>query len=474
MANRNYEEWASKIIELVGGTDNLTNITHCATRLRLNVKDESAVDAEKLGKLEGVLGLENRNGQVQVIVGQIVEDLYNATAKQLEGKVKLGGEVEAGPGEHKTILERFAGFLLMMSSVLSPVIPALIAAGFITCLLLILQLCGVMDPASSTYVIANALAQSVFYFMPIYVAYTSAQKFGTEPVLAMVLAAWLIHPDWVSLVNAGSETGFSSYFGIPTLLSTYNGSVLQVVLAVWVMSKLDNWLKKVLPNSVRHFLKPFLLLFLMSLITLPLFAPLGGLLTNYIYAGLVWIRNTVPWLAVPAIIIFSSTVGTFMPGFHMALIPIALQSLAEVGYDDLINIWFFCCTITPGFLALWVALKTKKNKLKQYGFTSSVSALFGGISEPTTYGIIYKMPVLYGVFFASALITSIYAGIVGLKCYGFGGYSLTNILLYMGPNQDTANFVKALIGVVIMAVITFVGVWVTKWDDSGYTDEEDA
>ena len=114
----------------------------------------------------------------------------------------------------------------MMSSVLSPVIPALIAAGFITCLLLVLQLCGVMDPASSTYVIANALAQSVFYFMPIYVAYTSAQKFGTEPVLAMVLAAWLIHPDWVNLVNAGSETGFTSYFGIPTLLSTYNGSVL--------------------------------------------------------------------------------------------------------------------------------------------------------------------------------------------------------------------------------------------------------
>ena len=136
MASRNYEEWAGKIIELVGGADNLTNITHCATRLRLNVKDDSAVDTEKLGKLDGVLGLENRNGQVQVIVGQIVEDLYNATAKQLEGKVKLGGEVEAGPGEHKTILERFAGFLLMMSSVLSPVIPALIAAGFITCLLL--------------------------------------------------------------------------------------------------------------------------------------------------------------------------------------------------------------------------------------------------------------------------------------------------------------------------------------------------
>ena len=84
------------------------------------------------------------------------------------------------------------------------------------------------------------------------------------------------------------------------------------------------------------------------------------------------------------------------------------------------------------------------------------------------------MPVLYAVGAASSIITAIYAGIVGLKCYGFGGYSLTNILLYMGPDRDTANFVKALIGVVIMAVVTFVGVWVTKWDDSVYTDEEDA
>ncbi|MBQ6452581.1 MAG: PTS transporter subunit EIIC, partial [Solobacterium sp.] len=337
----------------------------------------------------------------------------------------------------------------------------------------VLQLLGLISAESSTYIILNGVAQAVFYFMPIYVAYTSALKFDTEPVLAMILAGAMLYPDWVNLVNAGSETGYTSFFGIPTLLTTYNGSVLQIVLAVFVMSRLDKWLKKVIPVQVRHFLKPFLLLTIMAVLTFTLLGPLGGLFTNYIYAGVTWVRAHVPWLAVFAIVAFSFTVGTFMPGFHMALIPIAFASLGDVGYDDLINIWFYCCTITPGFLALAVALKTKKNKLKQYGFTSAVSALFGGISEPTTYGICYKMPQLYWVGAITSMITSIYAGIVHLKCYGFGGYSLTNILLYMGTVQDTGNFTKALIGVALMAVCAFVGVFITKWDDSSYTDDED-
>ncbi|MBQ8995928.1 MAG: PTS transporter subunit EIIC [Oscillospiraceae bacterium] len=476
MAKVNYDEFAAKVVELVGGTDNLNMITHCATRLRLNVKDAEKVNTEALKKLDGVLGLEMKNGQCQVIVGQVIEDVYLATSKVVGDSVKAGGEVpddDVADGGKKTVLERFSQYLLMMSGILSPVIPGLIAAGFITCLLLVLQLLGLIDASSSTYIILNGVAQAVFYFMPIYVAYTSALKFDTEPVLAMVLAGALLYPDWVALVNAGSETGYTSLFGIPTLLTTYNGSTLQIVLAVWVMSKLDKWLKKVIPIQVRHFLKPFLLLTITAVLTFTLLGPLGGLVTNYIYALVSWVRTHIPWLAVFSIILFSYTVGNFMPGFHMALIPIAFASLADVGYDDLINIWFYCCTITPGFLALAVALKTKKNKLKQYGFTSALSALFGGISEPTTYGIVYKMPQLYWVGAITSLITSIYTGIVGLKCYGFGGYSLTNILLYMGTQQDTANFVKALIGVVIMAVCSFVGVFITKFDDSVYTDDED-
>jgi len=460
-----YDSMASKIVAALGGKGNLSNVNHCATRLRVVVKDTSKVDQKALSKIDGVLGVEVRDENVQVIVGQIIEDLFISVNK-IAGQV---GDATAEGEKKKTVVQHFASFLMMMAGVMSPVIPALIAAGFITCLLLLLNLFG-LPKDNSTYVILNNLAQTVFYFLPVYVAYTSAKKFDTEPVLAMVLACWLLYPDWVSMASSG---GYTSYFGIPTLLTTYNGAVLQIILSVWVMSWIDRWLKKVLPISVRHFMKPFLLLIIISIITLTATGPLGGLITNYIAAFINAVRSTVPWLTVPAIILFSMTLGVFVPGFHLALIPIATTSLATVGYDDVINIWFFCCTITPGFIALACALKTKKKALKDIAFPAALSALFGGISEPTTYGISYKMPKIYLCGAITSLITSVYCGIVGLKCYGFGGYSLTNILLYMGSNRDMANFTKALIGVAIMAVLSFATVWFTKWDDSAYVDEEE-
>ena len=429
------------------------------------VRDPSKVDAASLKKIDGVLGVEVRENQVQVIVGQIIEDLFLEVEKRV-GKTSAEG---SGKPQEKKLVAVFSNFLQLMAGIMSPVIPSLIAAGFLTCLLLLLNLVFGLESTNSTYVILNNLAQSVFYFLPVFVAYTSAKKFDTEPVLAMLLACWLLYPDWVAMAGAG---GYTSYFGIPALLTTYNGAVLQIILSVWVMSKIDQLLKKMLPLSVRHFLKPFLLILITSVITLTLTGPLGGLVTNYIAMFIAWIRNYASWAAVPAIIIFASTIGLLCPGFHLALIPIATTSLATVGYDDFINIWFFCCTITPGFIALAVALKSKNRRLKEIAFPASISALFGGISEPTTYGISYKMPKVYFCSIATSLITGLYAGIVHLKCFGFGGYSLTNILLYLGENGDTTNFIKALIGVGIMAVCSFVFVFMTKWDDSVYNEED--
>ena len=461
----NYADMVAAIITQLGTQENLTNVNHCATRLRVVVCDPSKVDAAALKKIDGVLGVEVRENQVQVIVGQIIEDLFLEVEKRV-GKTSAGG---SGKPQEKKLVAVFSNFLQLMAGIMSPVIPSLIAAGFLTCLLLLLNLVFGLESTTTTYVILNNLAQSVFYFLPVFVAYTSAKKFDTEPVLAMLLACWLLYPDWVAMAGAG---GYTTYFGIPALLTTYNGAVLQIILSVWVMSKIDQLLKKTLPLSVRHFLKPFLLILITSVITLTLTGPLGGLVTNYIAMFIAWIRNYASWAAVPAIIIFASTIGLLCPGFHLALIPIATTSLATVGYDDFINIWFFCCTITPGFIALAVALKSKNRRLKEIAFPASISALFGGISEPTTYGISYKMPKVYFCSIATSLITGLYAGIVHLKCFGFGGYSLTNNLLYLGENGDMTNFIKALIGVGIMAVCSFVFVFMTKWDDSVYNEED--
>lgn len=468
MAKKDFASNAAIVVDRLGGKGNLAQINHCATRLRVVVKDPAKVNADGLKKLQGVLGVEQSDNNIQVIVGQTVEDLYNEVEKLVGSS--LGDNAPIKKRGKKSILGYFSSFLLMMAGIMSPLIPALVTAGFMSTLLIILQMTGVFAKSSSTYIILNNFAQSVFYFLPVFVAYTSAKKFDTDPVLAILLASALLYPDWVTMAAKG---GFTSYFGIPVLLTTYNGSVIQIVISIYVMAQVDKLLKRIIPEVVRHFLKPFLLILIMSIITLSLTGPLGGLVTNYIASGIKWIQHNVSWLTVPVLVAFNDSIGQLIAGFHLALIPIATNSLTTVGYDDIINIWFFCCTITPGFIALAVALKTRNNNCRQVSIPACLSALFGGISEPTTYGIEYKMVKPFYAFAVTSTSTALLASILHLKCYAFGGYSLTNILLYLGPNMDYANFHNAIICVIFMAVMSFITTYAFGFDDSVYNDSDD-
>ena len=425
---------AEQIVKCLGGKENVARINHCATRLRVNPVDMEKVDKDGLKRLHGVIGIDSSKAELQIIVGAIIEDLY----LEVEKITGNGGGAVADdvPFWKKRPSEIFSNFLLLMAGCLSPVIPALIASGLLATVLTIMTLVLHVDAStSSTYSILYNLSQTVFYFMPVLVAYTSAKKFGTEPVLAMVLACFLLYPDWV----AGADGSFTHYFGLPVLRATYNGAVIQIILSVFVMFYVNQrWL--------------------------------GGLLTNYIYAFVEAVRSVAPWAGVPVIVLLSTTIGLIAPGFHLALIPIATASLAAVGYDDLINIWFFCCTITPGFISLAVMLRTKKSLLRQTAFSCCLSSLLGGISEPTLYGICYKMVRPYYAYLITALSTAVLAGLLHLKCYAFGGYSLTNILLYLGPNLDYANFRNALLLVGFMLIMSFITVNLIGFDDSCYEE----
>ena len=457
-----YNKMSKEILQYIGGKDNLTSVNHCATRLRLGIKSTENIDKKKLTQIEGVLGVEIISNQVQVIVGQIIEDLYNAFGQVAGFSGARNVENKQSVKKRKNIGTLFVEFLELVAKIMAPVIPALICAGFFSLIIIVAQMLFHLKTTDSTYIILNSLGQTALYFLPVMVAYSSAKQFDTDPILSIMLACFLLYPDWNNLVAKGSATGFTSYFGLPVHLQTYNGQVVQIILSIWIMSLLDRWLKKIIPNSIRYFLKPVSLLLLMSIITLTLTGPLGGLFTNGISTFIEFLRKTVPWLTVPAIYTFAMTVGVFMPGFHLALIPIATQNLSTLGYDDIINIWFMAGTLVPGFVALWVALKSKNIKGRNISWTAAISALFGGVSEPTLYGILYKMPVLYAVDFVTGLILSIYNGIVGTKAYAYGAYYLTNLLLFYNA-KDPNNLIKAIGGIVLVAIVSFIGVWFTKW-----------
>lgn len=458
----NYEEMSKQILQNIGEVENLTSVNHCATRLRLGIKDTKKINKKGLSKIDGVLGVEILPDQIQIIVGQIIEDLYNSFKEVAGFSGTRTNEVKKPVNKKRNIGTLFVQFLELVAKIMAPVIPALICAGFFSLIIIVAQMFFHMKTTDSTYIILNSLGQTALYFLPVMVAYSSAKQFNTSSVLSIMLACFLLYPDWNNLVAKGSSSGFTSYFGLPVHLQTYNGQVVQIILSIWIMSIIDRWLKKIIPNAVRYFLKPVLLMLIMSVITLTVTGPLGGLFTNGISSFIAFLRKTVPWLTVPAIYTFAETVGVFMPGFHLALIPIATQNFNTLGYDDIINIWFISGTIVPGLVALWVALKTKNVKGKNISWSAAISALFGGISEPTVYGILYKMPILYGVNFVTGLVLSIYNGIVGTKAYAYGAYYLTNLLLFYNQ-KDPSNFLKAIIGIAIAAIVSFIGVWFTKW-----------
>ena len=472
MAKYDYQQMSKTILENVGGVENISNINHCATRLRLKLKDTEKANKAEIKKIDGVIGVELRGQELQVIVGQIIEDLFFAFEKEAGMK---GGVIDENLDPEltvkKTPLGLFTSFLQLMAGIMSPVIPTLIIAGFFSLILTLGTTFFGLDSTTSTYTILYNISQAPFYFLPVMCAYTSAKKFNVEPPMAMLLAGILLYPGWVDMVNAGSATGFVSYFGIPVYLCTYSSSVLPIVLSVWIMSKVDGLLKKIIPNAIRYFLKPVCLILIMSIVTLALTGPLGYLITDYIAAGINFVRVHAPWLTVPAIYIFSATLGVFCPGFHLALIPIATTNFATLGYDDVINIWFFSGTTVPGFTALWFSLKTKSVKGKNIGIPAAISALFGGISEPTTYGILYRVPILYLVNTVAGFALAVYNGIVGTKAYAYGAYYLTNLPLFYSKS-DPANLTKAIIGIIIVAVITFVGVMFTKWEFPEDDDDE--
>ena len=466
MAKNNIKETAQGIVENLGGKDNVTSFSHCATRLRVYVKDESKINKEKLLKVPGVIAMDKATDQYQVILGQIVNDVSD----EFQNIVGLSEGMAADKKEKKkggfiAFLGRFFEFI---AGIMQPVIPALVTAGLLKVLVIIISMAGI-PPENPTYQMLNFISDVVFYFLPVFVAYSSAKKFKTDTVIALILACALLSPGWTSIVAAGEPMKF---FGLPVFLTTYSSTFIQVILTVWILSYVEKWVKKVVPTVVSNFFVPFLVTLIMVVIMFVATGPLGGYLSGAIESFVIWVKETTGGLA-PAIITFLGP-WIAMGGMHLALVPFAIQQIATVGYDDLINVWFLCFTISAGAVSLAVLLKTKNKNLRQLAIPAAISGLFGGISEPSVYGIGMKLVKPYWANLIASSIAALYAGLVHLKAYAFGAYSLTSLLAYMGTTGDRENFIHACITVAIDIVLTVILVYAFGFDDSifGEDDEE--
>ena len=443
----NYKELAKTILGLVGGEENVTSLTHCATRLRFNLKDEKKADTAKLKSTKGVMGAVSSGGQYQVIIGSDVANVYKEIIEITS--LDNSSSDDSKKDDRKTL----AKVIDTVSGIFTPILPAITAAGMMKAVLSLLIAFNLISKESQSYQIINFMADSAFYFLPILLASSAAKKFKCNPYLAMMIGGILLHPNFVSMVNAVKETGEAiKIFGLPITAASYSSSVLPIILAVWFMSYIEPIADKVSPKAIKFFSKPLITALITGIVTLVVIGPLGYIISDKIGLGIKTLESYASWL-VPTIL-GALTPLLIMTGTHYGLIPIGINNRMTMGYDTVIYPGMLASNVAQGGAALAVAVKSKDTEIKQLASSAGITAVCG-ITEPALYGINLRFrSALYSSMIGGA-VGGLFLGIFRVCNYSGGSPGFLTLPSYIGGDTMT-NFVFAVIGAVISVAVAFV------------------
>ena len=464
----NYKNVAQSILDNVGGPDNVKDATHCFTRLRLVLRNDDLADKAAVERLEGVIQVVESGGQFQIVLGGKVNKVYDEFLQlvNVEGGEETGIEGDKG-SIGNTILQT-------ISKIFTPVVPAIAAAGLIKGLLSAASRLGWVDATSSTYVILFAASNIIFYFMPVFLAYTTAKALKCSEIIAMVLGAFLCYPQIDALVqDVGTK---STIFGLPvvktaftigesTRVFSYTESVIPIILSVIVLTYLERLLKKIIPDMLQIILVPGLSLIIMLPVMLTVVGPVGA----YIGYGMQWLYNAVMGIS-PLLggAVVGGLWGVFVIfGAHRALLPVGLNDVSVTsaihncgaGHNTLMC-YAGSANFSQAGAALGVMLKTKSKELKQVAGAATISAFLVGITEPAIYGcnLRLKKPMICAVI-AGALGGAI-MGIGGASNHGFANNGILTIATYYCSDNTMGMFLSYLIGIAVAffgaAILTYI------------------
>lgn len=466
-----YRETGLKALEVVGGKDNVKNLTHCATRLRFEVKDRSKVDLEKLNSVPGVLKALESAGQFQFVIGPSVNECYQAVADEIGiagGAVDDNHPEDMAPSGKKddkgNLVQKALG---LISGIFIPILPALIASGMIKALLTILTRMSLVNTESGVYTIITFVADSVFYFLPVLLAATSAKVFGMSQGLAMMLGAMLLHPTFSNAVSAGTSLDI---FGLSVRMTSYNATVIPIILIVWVASYVEKFGTRFLPDVVKYVFRPLLVMIVMIPLSFCVLGPIGAIMGDGLAALLTWLQNTIPWL-------LPTFIGTIAPlmvlfGLNNCTIPLIYAQMSAVGYETVAGPGMLAHNIAEGAASLALALKSKDTTIRQEALTTSFTALFGGITEPAIYGFTLRFKNVLPCVMIGGAAGGLFAGLSGLVRYATAAPSIVTLPTYMG--EDPSNIWKAVATLAIAFVVTFVLVFFVKTEDTNKVIKNDA
>ncbi|AIQ40389.1 beta-glucoside-specific PTS transporter subunit IIABC [Paenibacillus sp. FSL R5-0912] len=443
------KDLSKQIITLVGGEGNVNSVFHCATRLRFKLKDNSKANKAALEKTPGVITVVENSGQFQVVIGNNVSQVF----EQIMKETSLQDAEKSGNDESSESTGVLGKAVDIISSIFSPILGALAGAGILKGLLALILSLEWISGTSGTYLILNAASDSVFYFLPVFLAVTAARKFKANPFVSIAVAGALIYPSVIAAVGSPDPLNF---LGIKIVLINYSSSVIPIILAVWVQSYVEKWFRSFIHESVRNILVPMFALLIVIPLTFLAFGPVGSLISDGLASGYTWLYNLSPLVAGAIAGAFWQVFVIF--GVHWGFVPIMLSNIATLGHDTMLPI--LCAAVLSQAGAVFgVFLKSRNPQLKALAGSSTLAAIFG-ITEPTIYGVTLKLkkPFIYACI----------SGAIGGAIIAQGGaralsFSLPGLLAL--PTYFGTGFIWVIIGIAVAFLLAAVLVFVLGFDD---------
>lgn len=460
---KDYTVISRKIVEQIGGIDNIANVTHCMTRLRFVLKDETLADDEAVKAIDGVMGLVKQGGQYQIIIGNHVGTAYQEFLKL--GNFGEQSEIAKGEKKEPLTLKKVGNNILdAIVGTMSPLIPAIIGGSMVKLLVMLLGMAGILSADSETYKLINTIGDGAFYFLPMLVAASAAKKFKTDMFLAISIAGVLIHPDFRSMMEAVTVGDTAAHFmGIPIASVKYTYTVIPSICMTWILSYIERGVDKITPVVTKNFLKPMLILLIAAPIAILIIGPAGIYVGEGISSFVFAVQDKLGFVAV-------GIMGAIWPllvitGMHRVFTPTILQTISETGMEGTVMPSEIGANLSLGGVSLAVALKTKNSELRQTALAAASSALIAGTTEPALYGVAVRLkrPLLASLI--TGFVCGCLAGIGGLASRSMVSPSVLTGVQFIDP-ANPGRSIAWIAGITILSIVlSFVLTLVIGFED---------
>ncbi|WGE66918.1 beta-glucoside-specific PTS transporter subunit IIABC [Actinobacillus equuli subsp. haemolyticus] len=453
---KDFSKLAGEIVQFVGGEQNIHSLVHCATRLRFVLKDKNKADKERLNQTAGVISVVESGGQFQVVIGNNVPKVYAEIMSQ--ANIQAGSDADL---PKPSLINRAIDFL---SGSFTPLIGVMAGAGILKGLIAILQVAGWLDPASGTFTVLDAAASGTFYFLPVFLAFTAANKLNTSPFIAVGVAAALLYPSIVTISQSGKPLEF---LGFQLATMNYAYSVIPILLAVWAQSYVQRIFENIFHESVRNFFAPACTLLVVVPLTLAVIGPIGGEVGSTIAAALAWLYETSP--IATGIVVGGLWQVLVIFGIHWSIVPIMINNMSIIGFD-LIGPLTAAAVLGQAGATFAVFLKSRNKDIKAIAGSTTFSGVLG-ITEPLIYGITlrFKKPFICGVL--GGAIGGAVIGWGGTKMFAFG---FSGLLLYPVIIGEGSNIITYSLGMAVAFIAAGILTYLFGYSDKMLPEQASA